>query len=278
MREAERLVALRLNVGQVTVKTDKQARSFLKYVPGSLGERLSQAGIRLSPLVYRAMVLVISLAVYGLFSLVGTVLGVFAGGSFGFYALTWYIEERAEKRRQKVIPQLPAFIDALASALSTGFNVEAAVMQATNAIPEGVLRFELDKVVDALKRGFSLEDSVLILKRCISGREITSLSVAIQLFSSMGGRLLEPFRRLAKKMRDQQQIVERAGRDLVQIRQAFRIIFALSLLAPGAVSLMQPEYIVKAFHDSTANLVLQIAVIMQITAILFFKRITNVRV
>ena len=94
----------------------------------------------------------------------------------------------------------------------------------------------------------------------------------------MGGRLLEPFERLAQKIREQQRAIERASRDLVQIKQAFIILGLLSVAAPVALLVVHPDYLQLAFGDPLGRLLLQAAIIVELGALLLFRKITVFRV
>ena len=107
------------------------------------------------------------------------------------------------------MPLLPAFIDGLATALSTGFNLEGAVAQASEGVPQGLLRDELQTINQAISNGVPLTEAFSSLKQRICGNEVTSLAVALTLFAGMGGRVLEPFHRLGDKIREQQKIAEK---------------------------------------------------------------------
>lgn len=282
MRERHRLDLLKLQ--SIEDKFEKKGKkkkgrnAVYAAQPGSFGEKLMQAGIPLPPRLYMLFAIAISLIAGLICGRIGILLGAFAFGGCMNYTLVIYIEERAALRRRKVIPQLAAFIDGMAAALGTGFNTEGAIIQAAQGVPAGVLKDELDRVVSALNRGFSVQDSIGILKSRITGKEVTSLAVSITLFAKMGGRLLEPFRRLAKKIREQQTVVEKASRDLVQVRQAFMILLILSTGTPGILFFASPGYLGQAFEDPFGRIILQFAVAIQLLMILIFKKITNLKV
>ena len=162
---------------------------------------LIRAGVKISPLVYGAAATLASVFAGYIGLSLGIVLCLFITCACAQYLFIGYLEERALKRRKQVIPHLAPFIDGLASALSTGFNLEGAVVQAAQGVPPGLLRTELNRVVNALNQGLTIKEAVGVLRDQISGREVTSLVVSLGLFSTMGGHVLEPFRRLARKIR-----------------------------------------------------------------------------
>ena len=243
-----------------------------------LGRRLLQAGFEISPKRYMIVCAVISAAAAYLCLLLGKLLALFVFVALYQYLLFGYLGDRAAKRKKKMLPHLPPFIDALASALGTGYNLELAIVNATLTVPKGVLRTELDRVSNALNLGFPVRDATTLLKERIAGREITSLVVSLNLFSAMGGTVLEPFRRLATKIREQQVVTERANRDLVMVKQAFYMIFCLALGVPLLLSVAQPEYLARAFHDSVGRLILQAGEIMILSSLIIFKQMTNLKI
>lgn len=283
MRERDRLSALKqqppgMMPGEDGAKRKKKDRTSELAARTRFDRRLLQAGLDIPAKVYVGAVVVAAMGIFYLATFLGYLLACTLGAVFTHYMFTGYLDERAEKRKRQMIPQLAPFIDAIASSLSSGFNIEAAICASAEAIPEGTLRTELDKVVSALNRGFSVRESMAVLRDRIVGREIISLSVALSLFATMGGNVLEPFRRLARKLREQQTVAERAGRDLVMVKQAFYILFFLSMSAPGILMLVRPGYMTQAYTDSLGRLVLQIGGILIVLAYLLFKKITSLKI
>lgn len=245
---------------------------------GAFSKRLAQAGIPLYPEAYFAAVTAASLLAGAAGSFLGSLLGVALFACSEFYLLSWYLDERVLKRQRKVVPHLAPFIDALAAGLGTGMSLEKAVSQAAYGVPPGLFRSELEVVVTALNQGMPVAEAMGLLRGKIGGREVLSLVVAVGLFASLGGQLLEPFRRLASKIREQQTVADRAARDLVIVKQAFLIIFFLTISAPAALAVLAPDYLKGAFADPIGVTVMQAGMVMVLVSILGFKKITNVRI
>jgi Flp pilus assembly protein TadB len=273
MNEGKRLKLLKRDSGIASDKAPKK-RVVFKFkkdtTKGSYSQKLLRAGITL--------VLIFSFILAYPANFLGFPLFLFTYSASCFYLLRWHPEERAAKRQAKVIPHLAPFIDGLASALATGFNLEGAIAQASYGVPSGLLRSELDKVVGALNKGFTLSEATQVLRQGLSGKEVISLVIALNLFASLGGQILEPFRRLSSKIREQQTVLDRARRDLVMVKQAFYIIFGLAVLAPIFLIFVQPSYLKDAAQDATGRLLLQAGVMMIVVSLLIFKKITGLKV
>lgn len=245
---------------------------------GSYEEKLAQAGIDLPRGIYFGLVAVVSLVAGYLGSLLGGALATFCAILIAYFMLSCLPGELAEKRRRKMVPQLPSFLDAMTAALSTGFSIDAALAQGAQAVPNGFLRDELENAVHLMRSGMTIDEAFRRTRQRLTGREIISVITAIDLFASMGGRMLDPFERLGSKMRDQERALERANRDLVQIKQAFMIIGGLSVLAPLAVFFMQPSYMITGVADPLGRMILQIAIMVELTCIFVFRRMVNLKV
>ena len=283
MTEAERLLQLKLVSSDEASERKKRAKTVKRLAAdvksGSYAEKLHQAGLSIPVYVWVGGVSFVSLF-FGvfLFNLVGGLVGIVLGPSFCIYFLTTYLTARAEKRRRAGVPHLPGLIDTLSASLQTGYSMDVAVEHAAASLPEGVLKTELLKSIDMNRKGMELEEALELICRRISGQEIISLVITIKLFSDMGGRGLAPFKRLGVKLREQQSVLERASRDLVGTKQAFYVIFGLSLTAPLFLMVSEPEYLKAAFEHSWIRYVMQGAIVVQMLCFVFFKRFTTLKV
>jgi Flp pilus assembly protein TadB len=281
MREAHRLKLLRATAADLYLQEARDKRVSLDAIqkdPGSFSQKLLQAGIEIPVAAYIALVFGVASALAVAFLSMGSLLSLFLFGLTLLYGILWFPEERALKRRNLYVPQLPTFVDGLATALATGYNIEAAVKQSTQGLPEGLLRKELERVTTALERGLNLAESFSLMKYHLYGQEIVALASAIILFRDLGGRMIEPFRQLAKKVREQQAIIERAQRDLVQIKQAFTILLFLSVVVPFAVIASTPSYLALALHDPLGQLIIQIAIMCEVSALFAFRRMIAIKI
>lgn len=283
MKESERLRQLQLANSDEVGKKKEQANTPRRtaHAPqgGSYAERLQQAGLHVPVLVYVPAILgggaFLTLV---LWKAIGPLVGACIGPCFVFYYLTTHLTAKAEKRRRGVVPHLPGFLDTLGASLATGYNMDTAVLHATNSLPDGILKTEFKKVCRLTQKGFTLDEALDFALRRISGQEIVSVVVTIRLFADMGGRGLEPFKRLGYKMREQQAVLERAGRDLVGTKQAFYVIFGLSVAAPIFLLVSEREYIIAAFQHPWITYLMQSSIVIQVVSLMLFRRITTLRV
>ena len=74
-----------------------------------------------------------------------------------------------------------------------------------------------------------------------------------------------------------ERVVEKANRDLVMVKQAFYMILLLSFGCPVVLMMIQPDYLKNAFADGVGRILIQIGMIMNLTAIVIFKKIISVK-
>jgi len=283
MKEALRLKLIKSRaIDEISPEKQKEKESRRQRAlaaRGSYAEALQQAGVKFPPLLWVAGTLGIAFFLMtGLTKTIGPVVGLPVACCFVYYFLNTHLTAKAEKRRRQVVPQLPGFIDTLAASLATGYNMEAALEHATNSLPEGMMKKEFTHIVQMVNKNIPLDEAFNFLLRRISGQEMVSLVITIRLFHGMGGRVLTPFKRLGYKMREQQTVLERASRDLVGTKQAFNIIFFLSLTAPVFLLVSEPGYIMEAFKHPIIKYVMQICMVIQVHCFITFKRFTTLRV
>ncbi len=281
MKEGTRLKLLKQTSSLEIPEEQEQKREEIKDIKpvtrSKFARKLLQAGIHSDARSYAGLSLLCACCAAFLGWQLGPIMGSAAFLAVLHFLFTVYLEERATRRQKKVIPQIAPFIDGLATALATGFNVESAIVQASQAVPPGILRTELDRVSIALTKGFAVKESLSMLRERIAGKEITSLVVSLSLFSSMGGTVLEPLRRLARKIREQQTVTERANRDLVMVKQAFYLLFILSLGIPSILMMIEPNYLKSALNDSFGRIIVQIGGLLILGSVVGFKQITNIK-
>ncbi|MCB0309738.1 MAG: type II secretion system F family protein [Bdellovibrionales bacterium] len=286
MREKDRLSALRqTSAPALTPESGKRpkerkggSQKLRLNSKNGYPRKLLQAGFEIEPRKYLAICGSVSLLVGYLASYLGIIIALTLTAMLYYYLAIGLLDDRAERRKRKVVPQLAPFLDSLTSGLGTGLNLEAAIVQATASMPPGILRTELDKVAAAIEIGFPVRDALNVLRDRVTGKEVTSLVVSLSLFSSMGGYVLEPFKRLARKIREQQQVAERAARDLVMVKQAFYTVFLLALSVPVFLVIAQPSYLAQAFNDGLGKILLQVGQVLILMALVLFKRMTSIKI
>ncbi|SAI72448.1 type IV pilus assembly protein [Bordetella ansorpii] len=202
-----------------------------RYVPqggGAWARLLLQAGLRPDARFYLVLILpvvvipVLAWLFGGWFS-AGAALGLTVVLS---YFRIWY---KADRRKRRMVSQLPAFLDAVVRLITIGNSVNAAFQGGLANIDDPLL--EVLQRADALSRsGKDLDASLLQVSRQYGLRELFLVSAVISLALRFGGRSDQVLERMAGFMRD----LEHARDELTALSAEIRLsAWILALLPIG---------------------------------------------
>ncbi|WP_144638179.1 type II secretion system F family protein [Bordetella genomosp. 13] len=236
-----------------------------RYVPqsgGSWARLLLQAGIRPTPRFYFMLILPV---------VVVTALAWLLGGWFSAaaalgltmllsYFRIWY---KADRRKRRMVAQLPSFLDAVVRLITIGNSVSAAFQGGLANIDQPLL--EVLQRADALARsGKDLDASLLQVSRQYGLRELFLVSSVISLALRFGGRSDQVLERMAAFMRD----LEHAREELVALSAEVRLsAWILALLPIGLalfIIMFNNALFTGMWNDPMGFKLLMIAVALQI--------------
>ncbi|MNR82734.1 Bacterial type II secretion system protein F domain protein [compost metagenome] len=187
-----------------------------------------RAGIVPTPLFYSVLILpgvLLTLgAAYfgGILSILGTI--------FLYVTLCYFrLWLRATRRHQKMVHQLPAFLDTMVRLTIVGNSLESA-FQATVLTTEEPLRELLDRSNRLVQAGMDLEHALLQKARVYQMTELELIAAVIGVALRFGGRADTVLERMAAFMRDR----EHAQNELVALSAETRLsAWILGLLPIG---------------------------------------------
>ncbi|RQO34664.1 pilus assembly protein TadB [Herminiimonas sp. KBW02] len=189
---------------------------------------LLRAGVVETPLFYAILVgpgiLFTLLAAYfgGVLSVIGTI--------FLYVTLSYFrLWMKAVRRHQKMVRQLPAFLDTMVRLTIVGNSLESA-FQATVLTTEAPLRELLDRSNRLVQAGMDLEHALLQKARVFQVLELELIAAVIGVALRFGGRADMVLERMAAFMRDR----EYAQNELVALSAETRLSgWVLGLLPIG---------------------------------------------
>jgi tight adherence protein C len=211
-------------------------------------ERLLEAGwYRVTPI---AMALR-GIGGLGLGAAVGTGLWLMVGNSlFGillgaFVALVaWRMPSIAlgraiKKRKEAIGRELPDFLDLLSTTVEAGLALNAAMIQATDAV-RGPLREELQSTLSEIRLGRSRADALTAMADRVNEGAVTTMVTGMVQAEKLGSNLTNVLQELAKDTRDRRWVLaeERAAKIpvIMIIPMALFMIPSLYLMIFGPVA------------------------------------------
>ena len=163
-------------------------------------------------------------------------------GLVGFAVPDWYLTQKREQRRNRILMELPAMLSMLAIALAAGRSIEEAVAGVSEA-SEGEFAKELQRVRRELRFGQRyLVPALLAMADRNRIPELQTVVGHIQAATTLGLTLTEVLRTQASALRERKRlsIVEEGGkgsiRMIVPVAVFILPVLFVILLAPAAAS------------------------------------------
>ncbi|MFM0227165.1 type II secretion system F family protein [Paraburkholderia dipogonis] len=191
---------------------------------------------------------------------------------FFYFLLTM----RVTKRRQRIVRQLPLFLDGIVRLITLGNSVPAA-FQAALQTTEAPLRECLDYVSTMLRTGVEIDRALSQVAMIYGARELELVGAVLRLSVKYGGRADVMLERMASFMRD----LEHAERELVAMSAETRLSSWVLAMLPigigGFLILSNPKYFASMWFDPTGRQLVYLAFVLQLIGAYLLYRLANLR-
>ncbi|WP_295718805.1 type II secretion system F family protein [uncultured Halovibrio sp.] len=233
--------------------------------------RLWQAGIE--PAQWQLVVLVVLgfIALGAGFSALGLAGAVIALALILAFAYAGLMLQ-AERRRQRMVEQLPGFVDQLLRMVNVGSTLEEALVAATReaALP---LRQVFEPVVRQTRLGGSVDEALEMASDRYNLQELRFLTTAVRISRRYGSSVKEMLNSIVTMIREQ----ERARRELrgmtSETRASAWILGALPVLLVGYMLAVNPGFFLGLWNDETGRVLVFVAVAMQVSGVIVLWRL-----
>jgi tight adherence protein B len=186
------------------------------------------------------------------------------------------ISLRVQRRRMKLIAQLPSFLDGIVRLIVLGNSVPAA-FQAALLTTEAPLRECLDHVSRMLRTGVEIDRALHQIAQIYRARELELVGAVLRLSVRYGGRADVMLERMATFMRD----LEQAQRELIAMSAETRLsAWVLAILPLGIASFLfmtNPHYFSAMWNDASGRALIYLALALQATGAVLLYRFARLR-
>src|SRR5579863_181123 len=186
-----------------------------------------------------------------------------------------YLRFRRGRRLKTLSRQLPYVLEMLKSALGAGHTLMRGLqMAADNTAPP--LAPELAMLVEQVQLGMRLPLAFEVMFHRIPIEELSFLAAAVGVQEETGSSLSEIIDRVTQSIRSRQRLADQIRTLTSQSRLSAMIVSALPAVILAAFSLLRPDYVNILFTDPLGNRLLEIAVVLDVVALLIMRRIAQV--
>jgi tight adherence protein B len=191
-------------------------------------------------------------------------------------ALPWHIlKVMAEKRRQQIEDQLADAMVSLSSAIKAGLSLAQALDILAQQTPRPICQ-EFQQITGEYQLGKPLERCLKEAKVRLRSENFALFAAAMEASRESGGRLNETVERIAHSVRELQRLERKVMSETAQARTSSLYM----ALAPGVVLamyyfLLDPVNTARLFTTFAGQVMLCVAVILNVSAFLWAKKILN---
>ncbi|PXV55338.1 tight adherence protein B [Dyella jiangningensis] len=194
----------------------------------------------------------------------------------GLYgALVWlWLRRRIEKQQQKLLAQLPDFLDGMIRMTSVGNSLPMAFQSTTKSVAMP-LRRVLDRTLSSMHAGADLDQALAMASRPYHLEELSLLHAVFGIGMRVGGRADHILQRMSDFMRDH----AHARAELKAITSETRMSAWVLALLPVAVSvfmtMVDPAFFKPMFHEPLGHRFLLIALALEVSGGLLLYRLAK---
>jgi tight adherence protein B len=198
-------------------------------------------------------------------------LGLAVGGWVGLITLLLlpplllhlYISWRYQRRLKRMIEQLPTLLDHAVRSLKSGRTLADAVLGAVN-VAQDPLKNAMGRVQRSVQLGVSLPDAATDFAELYDKDELRLFALGLKVNHRYGGNASELLENLIKLIREREQ----AARQLSAMTGETRVTAVVLALLPVAVAgyflISNPRYLLSMWNDSSGQLMLVSAFVLQV--------------
>jgi tight adherence protein B len=182
-----------------------------------------------------------------------------------------------EKRRTRLIRQLPDTLDALVGALRSGMSLQQSLGLLAEQLPTPSNQ-EFGLVVRKVRMGMALDDVLGELEARIESQEYTMFTTSMRIAREVGGNLTESLERLSDTMRRKLNMEDKISALTSQGKIQGIIVGLLPLFLMWVLNMMEPEAMAPLFNTWLGYGVLLLIFMLEFIGFVFIRKIVNIDV
>ncbi|MRS97858.1 hypothetical protein GJQ57_04220 [Ralstonia pickettii] len=188
--------------------------------------------------------------------------------------VAFLIWNRTRKMNERLLQQLPGFLDGVVRLMSIGSAVPAA-FQAASANTEQPLRNCLIAITQMQRAGKDLDAAVLTVGQQYRVNELVLLSSVLRLALRYGGRADIVMERTAAFMRDRQQAQRELFALSAETRLSAWIIGLLPIVVGGVIVMFNAAYIMSMWRDPMGKTLILTAFGMEVLGAVMLAKLAK---
>ena len=166
-----------------------------------------------------------------------------------------FVKMRAKKRRKKFIEGFADAVDVIVRGIRSGLPIGECLNIIGRESPEPIAG-EFRSIVEGIKLGLSLEESIGRSLERIPVAELKFFSIVLSIQQQTGGNLAETLTNLSDILRARKRMSDKVQALSQEAKSSASIIGSLPFLLVGVLSLVSPEYIAPLFSEDAGKIMI----------------------
>lgn len=252
------------------------ALPFLQRINAQMQDNLRRAGLPWTTARYVAITVGTGLVFAGLVFVATKILLVAAlVGLIGAAGPRMIVRRRAAAHDARLNAQVADTIELIASAMRSGFgfmhSLELAGREQSGPIAE-----EFRQVVREIDLGVSVDEALERLAIRTKDEDLELVVQAVLVLRRVGGDLGDVLGRIADMIRDRIRVRGEIRTLTAQMRMSSWVVSGLPVALGGATALMQPEQMAVLFKEPIGQMLVAVALVLQVIGFIVIRRLSNI--
>jgi tight adherence protein B len=237
---------------------------------------LTQAGLDLSVQKFSTVSIVLGVVLALAIMIVGAAWYVaLAAGLVGMLGLPrWFLFHLRKRRQEVFLGEFADTIDIMVRGLKAGLPLSDAmkVIAAETPAPVGP---EFLEVVEGQRVGIAIDQGIERMFERMPLAEVNFLGIVIAIQSKTGGNLAEALANLSKVLRDRRRMKQKIAAVSQEAKASAMIIGSLPFLICGALSILNPEYLIPLWDTEIGHLMIAGSLVWMGTGVVIMRKMIN---
>jgi tight adherence protein B len=203
--------------------------------------------------------------------------GIPAGFAIGFALPFMFLKFKRTKRLRAFEEQFPEALDLIARALKAGHAFATGLKMAADELDEPVGP-EFRKTFDEQNFGLPLKDALENLTLRIPILDVRFFATAVLIQRETGGNLSEILENLAHVVRERFKILRQVRVYTAHGRLTGYVLLALPAVLSIALMFINPDHMNMLFREHMGQILLMVAIVMQIIGYIWIKQVVKIEV
>lgn len=208
---------------------------------------------------------------------IGTSWAVLAGALVGGAAPFLYLSRRRKTRMRRFEEQFPEALDLLSRAIRAGHAFTTAMNMVAEEANDPIGP-EFRKSFDEQNFGLPLKDSLNNLSERVPSLDVRFFVTAVLIQRETGGNLSEILDNLAHVVRERFKILRQVRVYTAHGRFTGYVLLALPAALAGVLGFINPEHMDLLFHEHMGQVMLTVAVVLQVTGYFWIRKVIKIEV